>query len=490
MERAPVSIRKSLLWMGLSQLGLFFVQFGGSVAVARLLSPYEIGIFTVAAAVAAVVGVIQASGLNALLVREPTLPPHIVSTTFTINALIALCVALAIWAMGSLGAHVFKEDGVHHALLLMALMPIPGIFEFLPGTLLEREGRFKPIAAIKAIRIFVATAATLAFAWYGASYMSIVYGQLVSSLLGMALFNVAGWRFVSLRTSLQDWRYVTKFGVQVLIVAGTNQIAGRVSEIVLGRVLGLEALGLYTRASNINALLWDNLHTVAARVLLIDFASALRQGVSLRTRYLRVVAIISAVLWPAFTGLAILSGPFIYAVYGQKWIAAALPLSLLAMSMVPAAAMAMNWELFVVRNATALQSRLEVQRSAIGTLAFSVGAFFGLGYAAAGRCVESLYSFFVYRRHIERLTDTHESDYVPIFLRSAVATLAAVMPALALMVHAGWNPATPLTQVFTAIAIGIVLWLGVLWSFDHPIVQEIRHHLGRRGALSPQDAEA
>ena len=44
------SVRQSLAWMMLSQGGLFLLQFGGSVAMARLLTPYEMGIYAVASA--------------------------------------------------------------------------------------------------------------------------------------------------------------------------------------------------------------------------------------------------------------------------------------------------------------------------------------------------------------------------------------------------------------------------------------------------------
>jgi len=66
-----MSFRRSVAWMAASQGCLFVLQFGGSVALARLLTPYEMGVFAVAAAVMGVLGILQAFGLAVFVVREP-----------------------------------------------------------------------------------------------------------------------------------------------------------------------------------------------------------------------------------------------------------------------------------------------------------------------------------------------------------------------------------------------------------------------------------
>ena len=40
-----MTVRQSLAWIIISQGGLVALQFGSSVALARLLTPYEMGIF-------------------------------------------------------------------------------------------------------------------------------------------------------------------------------------------------------------------------------------------------------------------------------------------------------------------------------------------------------------------------------------------------------------------------------------------------------------
>ena len=46
-----MSLRRNMLWMAASQGSAFVVQFGTTVVIARLLSPYEMGVFAAALAV-------------------------------------------------------------------------------------------------------------------------------------------------------------------------------------------------------------------------------------------------------------------------------------------------------------------------------------------------------------------------------------------------------------------------------------------------------
>ncbi len=186
------SVRQSLAWMMLSQGGLFLLQFGGSVAMARLLTPYEMGIYAVASAIVGILGVIRSMGLNVFLIREPELNPEALATSFTINAILAIVTAAAIVALGSAGDTILGDTGVQHVLLLLALSPLFGIFELLPAASLERIGAFRVLAMVNLAKVTVSTTVTISLAVHGFSYMSIAWGSLAGTLCGVICLNVLG----------------------------------------------------------------------------------------------------------------------------------------------------------------------------------------------------------------------------------------------------------------------------------------------------------
>jgi len=461
--------------MGTAQAVGFAVQFCASAFVARLLTPVEVGVFVFAMSITGILGIIQGLGLSGLIVREPDLSEKLKETTFSVNLVINTAVAIAIGLLSLVIERFFRQAGVAPVLLLLALLPLLGIGEFLPAAMTERAANFKTIALISLGRTVAAQSVIVALALSGFSSMSFAYGQVAGALLSVVAYNLVARREIRLRLCFAGWRQVAAFGAQMLTINGVNTAASRFAELVLARLAGLGALALFSRASSINNLAWENLHFVVARVLLVRLASLQKTGVSLRNYYLHVVEVLTAALWPAFAGLAMVAGPFIHTVYGAQWTAAAYPLVFLALSSAVWVSLTMSWELFVVCGETPQQTRIELVRTAVGTGLFASGAALGgLPGAAAGRLADAVFSLFIYRRPIERMSMTTLRDVYPVYRRSLFLTCIAVAPAgLVMLLHRG-AATTPPGQVIASVAIGIAAWTMALIKTNHPLVAEAR----------------
>lgn len=479
-----MSIRRSLAWMIGSQGGLFVLQFGGSVALARMLTPYEMGVYAIAAAVIGVIGIVQAFGLTLFIVRAHEASPETMASAFTMNLLLSFLLTTAIIGLSAFGGAFLNEPGVRNVMLVLAIIPLIAVFEFRPLTMMERDAGFREIAGLNILRVTTSTVVTVALAFAGQSYMSIAWGAVAGAVVSAVGAMIVGRRHVSFRLGTSAWRSILRFGMQQLAIQGVNAISARMAEFMLGRLLGLEALGLWGRASSLNNLLWSNIHMVVGRVMMVNLAEQHRAGLSLRGGYLRTMEVLTAVLWPSFAGLAILAGPFIHIVYGQAWVAAAPPLAGLAVSAMLLVSLTMAWEVFVVCNETGRQARFEFIRAAIGIVLFIGGCLISLTAASAARIAEALLSVVLNRPHVERMTDTRWSDYVRIYRRSLILTAAACGPALALMLTFDWSAATPVPLVALSVCTGIILWLIALRLLSHPLSQEIGRFVvrGRQAA--------
>jgi O-antigen/teichoic acid export membrane protein len=467
-----MSYKRRLAWMGLSQACFFGVQFASSVIVARLLTPYDMGVYAIAMAITGVLSLLQAFGLSGFIVREPELGTHVTRSVFTINLLLSIALAGSIAGLSPLGGRLLHEDGVRRVMLMLAALPLLGALEFLPATQVERAANFKAIALIGTGRIVTSQAVTVWLAFEGYSFMSLAFGQIAGSMFSALAYTLVGRRHVSFRIGFREWRRILSFGLNMLAISGVNAIAARLSEALLGRLLGLSALGLYSRASNLNNLVWDNIHMVIGRVVFVDLAAQKRSGASLRATYLTLVEVLTALLWPAFAGLAIVSGPFILLVYGPKWVASAHPLAMLSIAAILLVAISMTWELFVVSGETAKQARLEIVRTGAGLIMFATGCLFGLTGAAAGRIGDAAFSIWLYRPHLDRMTQTRTSDFAVIYARSAALTLLTVAPAGIVMLLHGGSEHTPLTWLIPAIGLGGVMWTLALFQMRHPLAVE------------------
>jgi O-antigen/teichoic acid export membrane protein len=190
---------------------------------------------------------------------------------------------------------------------------------------------------------------------------------------------------------------------------------------------------------------------------------------------------ITGLLWPIMIGLAVLARPAIYILYGEKWLPSALPLSLLMIAQFVVLCFGMNWELFVLRDETARQTRFEFIRAFVGIVTFSAGCFFNIAAAAVGRIAEAIFGFMLYRSHVRRLAETQPGELRRIYFNSLLLTVAAVMPSMFLMIYSGWSHLTPPWLIAAAILAGAGLWIVVLVRLKHPLWAEIKLAANRLG---------
>ncbi len=475
-----MTLKRNLAWMGIGQGTFFILQFAGSVVLARLLTPYEMGVFALAAAIVGALGIIQSFGIGSYIVREKSLEPGDISTAFTLNALLAIALSAIILVGAFVADSMMSAPGVRLVLTILAFVPLAAIFELLPFSQIERAGQFKLLMLVGLAKNLTATACTVTLAFGGYSFLSMAWGQLAGAFVGVLALNIVGRRHAQFRLSLSGWRRLTLFGMHMLAISGVNSLATRASDILLGKIGGLHALGLFNRSTNVYRLFWDNLHLVIGRVIFVDLAQRKRNGESLRESYLLISEVMTATLWPAFAGLAILAAPMFNLVYGANWVGAALPFSLLAVAAIIQVSITMTWELFTISGETARQARIEIVRTTVGLAMFTAACFVSIAAAAATRVLEALFSMLLYRSHLERMTDTSLRDFLPIYARSGVLTALAVAPAIGLM--AAWrnDPNVPVWQLAAAVAGGVLLWITGLYLMRHPLVREARLLLARR----------
>ena len=469
-----------MLWSLFGQMAFFILQFGSTVIISRLLSPHEVGIFSIALATTGVLMAVQSLGLGNYIISNESPSPEKLATVFSVNLLICLTLSVLIILLAYAGEAMFSDSGVRRVLVWLASIPLITSFTLVPTAMLQREGNFRAVSLLKVVSTAGGTISTVGFAFAGFSFMSLAYGQVIGAVINGLLVLAIAPHYTRHRPRLTDWRPVALFGVQMLSINGVTQIQRQMQNIALGKLLGLSALGLFSRAGNLYNMLYDNIYAVIARVLLVDLTNLQRAGVSLRRRYLIILECLTTLLWPAFAGLAVLAGPFVNLVYGSKWIGAALPLSILCINGILWVSIALTWELFIVANQVGKQARIEFIRAILGLAFFVTGACFSLAGAATGLVLEGAFAILLYRSHILRITQCQPGDFWPIFLRSGLLTLIAVGPTAAVMSYLRWPLNPPFLLLGASILAGVSIWIAAIALMDHPFRKEVKEFMRRR----------
>jgi O-antigen/teichoic acid export membrane protein len=474
-----MAFRNAIAWSVFGQAFCYLILFAGSVVVARLLTPHEMGVFAIAMATIGILNTLLGFNVGAYVVREHNLQASTLETAFTINAILATLSGAVILVFSIIERRLLGNADVSKVLLPLSFVPVIGIFDFLPSQMLRREMNFKTIAMLDTGKSLITTSIVVTLAFAGFSYMSLAYGNLVAAIIGAIATNLVAGKHRRFRFSLRHGRAITIFGLRMMSIGGVSNIAQRLSDIVLGQMLGLSALGLYSRASSISSLIFDNIYGAVTRVVFVRLSEEARMKRPVRDIFLLSFDVITAALWPLQLGLAVLSGPAIFYLYGERWLGAALPLSVLMVAQCVVLCFGMSWELFVVKDETARQTRLEVIRAIVGTIFFMIGCLFNLTAAAVGRIAEALAGLVLYRSHVQRLSEAAPGQISRIVMNNACLTIGAVLPSFVLMLSTGWSHTTSPAMLVGAIFSGMLIWIAVLARQRHPLYTELQNLIAK-----------
>ena len=482
-----MTVRKAISWSVSGQLLSFAISFGGSIVVARLLTPHDMGVFAIAMAIIAVLNTLSAFGVGTYVVRAKELRAATLDSAFTVNALLAAAMAAVILTASAVERFQFDNIPVAQVLAPLAFSPLIGILEFRPAIMLQREMNFRVLALINLAKGLVAMAGVIGLALQGFAYMSLAYSNLIAAVFGAACVNLVAGKHAGFRFSLSEARAMATFGLNIMSINGVNTLAARLSEIVLGNMLGLAALGLYSRATNVSSQIFENIYGGITRVLFVQLSTDFRERGVLRDVFLRGFEMITALIWPLLIGLAVLSRPVVYILYGERWLGAAQPLSLLLVAQFVVICYGMNWELFVLRDETAKQARFEAIRAVAGVATFTIGCLFSISAAAVGRIAEALLGLVLYQPHMARMAETLPGELKKAYLTGGALTVAAVLPSFVLMLAEGWSHTTPPALIAGAVLLGAVMWLILLVCLKHPLAAEVQA-VGRKLAVKLRGA--
>lgn len=483
-ETAPPrrSIRASAgLTVGanLLQFGILFVA---SVIIARLLTPDELGVFAIAMAANGLIFAFQNTGVAQFITAQEDLPPRRLGAILAMQGLQSLAMAAALLVAAHLLALLLDEPRLVPAIGILAIAAILAPVEMVANGLFQREMRFDKALVLIVGKAVTNAVVSIACALHGLSYASLSWGTVAGAAIGLVLAALLGGRRLVVPLNLDGWRDYWRFGSAMLSIVAVTNLCNRAALILLGRITDMASVGLFSRAMGMAEMIQSGLTDPLARLVLPTLAERNRISAEFRQAYLRALAVMTAVSWAAFGGLAVLAAPVIALVYGSPWLPAApllvwLCLARMLMDIVPCYV-----EVMVAAGRLPLLARPLQVRAVTGLVAFTLGAWFGLSEAAMARAAEAALGVALTLPLVRAAAGIGLGELARHWAASLAAAAAATAPAALWMQAHGWPSEVAPATLLGLVAAGVCGWLLVLALTGHEIWAQLRQLLpgGRR----------
>ena len=480
-------LRKPFLYSACDRYVSLLLSLALTAAVARLLTPAELGLFALTSGILFVTEALRDFGAGTYIVQERAPSRSGVRAAFTVTLAIALVLAAALAAAAGWIAAFYGEPRLVPGLRLAALGLVVNAFAGPPLAVLRRDLDFGPVAFINASGTGVVAAVTIALVLLGQGYLSLILGTIAGAAYGIVVAQILRPMLWIYRPCFERAREIAVFGGWVSATAFLNNLYVMLPNFALPRIAGFEAIALFSRASQLSQLSERVIVGAVVPVILPAFATLARDGADLARGYLNGVRLVTAVQWPALLGLAILAEPVTRIVLGDQWDAAAPLLRILALAWLAMAPAMLTFPILVAAGKVRDTLGASLVSLSIGAAIFACAAPFGLRALALSFCVSLPIQMAVALFFIRHRLGFAWGDFARACAPSAACALASAPAPLLVAARADFAFALSPAEFLIAVGGGVAGWLLGLAVTRHPMMIELRAILAalRRAAPLP-----
>ncbi|MFI5445916.1 lipopolysaccharide biosynthesis protein [Polaromonas sp. UC242_47] len=467
-----------LKWTVLGRLTSQLLTWAITIYVIRLLKPEDYGLMALAAIFSALFSLLSEMGLGSTLVQTKDLPPQRLRQIFGLVVLSngAACLVMAT-VVAPLVALFFAEPRLQPVVQVIALQFIPAMFVVVPSAMLERNMKYRGRAITDLVSTTGGALVTLLLANMGygvfALAWGIVFGTIVravglniaSPFLGRPIFHFAGCG------SMFD------FGRNVAATQLVWFLYSQADAFIVGKFLGKHNLGVYSVSMDLASLPASRVSSILNQLVFPSLSKVKRDGGTVGPYLLKGMRSLSLVSFPVMWGMSSVAPELVRTLLGEKWVEAALPLTLLCLIM-PMRVLSplMHAGLYAVGRAD-VSFRITAITAATMCSAFLVGAQYGLiGLSLAWLVAFPGAFLFNLLRSCKHLGLTVKEIATTLARPALASCLMYVLVILAR--HAiGWPSA--IANLLTLTAVGAVAYTGFTFMFNREVVLEIRNLITR-----------
>ncbi len=302
--------------------GLLFVA---TLVLARILSPAQFGLVGMALLVILVLDILRDFGIGAALIYQQGDEQAAADLTFILSTGIGLLLFLANWTLAPLTAQFFKTNSPQDTATVVSLLQVLGLsllFASIGSTqdsLLQKQIDFRRKMIPEVGRTLIKGLLQVALALMGYGVWSLVIGQVVGEACAtILLWLVSSWR-PTFKIERRLVRPMLGYSVHIMMVNGLGTFLTDVDYLIIGRLLGEAALGLYTLAFRIPELIIRNLAQAVSNVAFPVAARLQADLASLRDAYLRMQHYMMVILAPMGFGLYAITPILMRVLFKPQW---------------------------------------------------------------------------------------------------------------------------------------------------------------------------
>lgn len=321
---------KGVAFIGSIRIVTRLLSFLKTIVIARVLSPYQFGLFSVATLVLVFIEILTETGVNIFLVQKKENIDKYIDTSWIVSIIRGFTISLIILISSTFVASFFNAPDSLSLLFLISVVPFlrgfinPSIVKF------QKELKFSLEFYYRTSIFLVETFSSIILVLLTKTVESLIWGMIIATLFEIIISHLMIKPRPSLSFNPQLFREVIGFGKWITASTIFNYFYQHGDDMAVGRLLGPRSLGVYDMAYRISLIPITDIADVVFRVTFPVYVKISGDLKRLRRAFIRSLFFVILLVLPISLFLFFFPKEIILLILGDKWIEAAAVLRVLA----------------------------------------------------------------------------------------------------------------------------------------------------------------
>lgn len=313
-------------WTSTATIITTILAFTQLAIIARVLEPSIFGVVSICSLLMSFCHIFANLGFTNSIISTQENDQKRLSTIFYSSVGLGFAMGVLMYFSSGFVVSYYNEPRLANAIKISGLN-FPLLYSSqIFWNLLQKEFKFKTLATIDVVCGVITFLTTIILAYKNFQELSIIYGQLFSTLIRAILYAFWGRKLFKplFYFKLREIKHHLRFGMYHLGEGILGFVNGNLENIVIGKAIGVKELGLYTIAYQLAVFPIYKLNPIIMQVS-YPIMAKMRDNSGLKRAYLKIVDFITFCNFPLLAGLFITSSSIVILIYGQDY-AGSIPL--------------------------------------------------------------------------------------------------------------------------------------------------------------------
>ncbi|MBN1944319.1 MAG: lipopolysaccharide biosynthesis protein [Bradymonadales bacterium] len=329
LENPQYHIKRGLFWLGSASAYTRAFSFASTLVVMWFLTREEMGLAAIAWSVSVFLEAFNGLGVGTSLIQTPHLARREKHTLFWFSTGLSLLLMAGIMLAAPLIARFYGNRLLTPMIMVSAAKLLFVGVALVPLQLLNRNLSFRAVGTIQAAATTLAALVNIVLAAAGAGAWAPVISNVSTGLVTLVGVYLAAPFWPRIEFAFADLKRHLLFGIRVATSGIIYHFYRNVDFFILGKMLGMEALGVYRVAFDLAMEPAQVIINVVNRVAYPVFARIADKTDQLLATFAQMTRFNVLLVGPLAVYISFVAYPLISVVTNDRWLVAAPALSVL-----------------------------------------------------------------------------------------------------------------------------------------------------------------